>query len=266
MAVFISYSHVDFAIALRLRGTLNRAGIEIFWDQTGLNPGELLFQKIQSRMSDTDCVIALLTEASLKSSWVHTELGLARSLGIKLLPLLIGIPPPAIPDNLRYTDETIPQKIRDKVNLNYLVFSGNPTPVEFGQVAKSVYSLLPSICRGSLWPQPPHEFLHLMPSLVPGARGILFFGSLGDAVRTYGFGRCAVICPTSLDGNLGGPTTAGLLQQYPEAIVSPTKVMPDRPAVIGSYGNIYFVAATVFNPAFKPCSRDQRAAAAAILA
>jgi hypothetical protein len=186
-------------------------------------------------------------------------------MGIKVLPVFMGLDPSHMPEDLRCSDERIPVELRNTVNLNCLRLSADPTPEELGKVAKSVYAVLSSIFRSSLWRRPPKEFLHLLPDVNPGARGILFFGSLGDAIRTYAFGRHAVVCPTSLHGTLSGNVTSALCNEYPGVTLRPTPVSPETPAVIGSYRTLDFVAATVFNAASVPRSRDQRSAANAIL-
>lgn len=84
--VFLSYRSTDRDFARRLAGDLDRAGIRIWLDERELRVGDDL-GAIASTIRGSDCLVVILTQAVADSPWVRDEVGLARSLGIKVLPV-----------------------------------------------------------------------------------------------------------------------------------------------------------------------------------
>lgn len=75
--VFISYSSKDKPFATRLERALNIEGVAVWLDEKRLNVGDSIIQKLGTAINDSDFVVAVLSSASVKSSWVLKELSLA---------------------------------------------------------------------------------------------------------------------------------------------------------------------------------------------
>ena len=84
--VFLSYRSTDRDFARRLAGDLDRASIRTWLDEHDLRVGDDL-GAIASAIRASDCLVVILTQAVADSPWVRDEVALARSLGIKVLPL-----------------------------------------------------------------------------------------------------------------------------------------------------------------------------------
>ena len=102
---FISYSSADKETAEHLAKDLISQGVDAWFDKWEIMPGNSLRRKIEQGISEASHFIVLLTENSLKSEWVQTELDAAMVRKIenecRLLPVLYGIPFEDVPLTLR---------------------------------------------------------------------------------------------------------------------------------------------------------------------
>jgi len=92
--VFISYSHSDKAIAEKIAHDLTNRGINVWWDQWDLQPGDSLVAKIfEFGLAKASHFLILLSPASVRSSWVREELNIATILRIeeivRVIPVLV---------------------------------------------------------------------------------------------------------------------------------------------------------------------------------
>ena len=88
MYVFISYSHVDKELVTELSAVIDRLQIDYFLDQKDINWGDSISSEIESGFVKVTHIVLVLSPASLKSSWVSYETGIAKGRGLKILPLL----------------------------------------------------------------------------------------------------------------------------------------------------------------------------------
>ena len=91
---FISYSHSDKEIAIKLSENLRKNGIEVWIDKWEILPGDSLVQKIfEEGLSGIDAFIVIISKNSVDSKWVKQELDVAlikRIEGItRIVPVLI---------------------------------------------------------------------------------------------------------------------------------------------------------------------------------
>jgi hypothetical protein len=105
-AAFLSHSGEDAELALRLATDLRRQGVNVWYADWEINPGDSLRMKIDGGLESASYFLALLTPASLNSMWVQTELDAAivrRIEGVcKLIPVVSpDVPDSAIPATLR---------------------------------------------------------------------------------------------------------------------------------------------------------------------
>jgi hypothetical protein len=100
MKVFISHSSTDKWIARQISVHLEERGIDSFLDEKDIETGDSINDSIQTHLSDCDEILLLLSPASLKSDWVLVELGGARALKKRLVPILLHVGPNELPDVL----------------------------------------------------------------------------------------------------------------------------------------------------------------------
>jgi hypothetical protein len=75
---FISYSHRDEVFARRLWSTLRSRDIRVWYAPEDLRGGQKLIDQIDSAIQMHDKILIVLSEASIASSWVETEVRRAK--------------------------------------------------------------------------------------------------------------------------------------------------------------------------------------------
>ncbi len=71
---FLSYSHKNKAIADKLHQWLRQvAGLNIWYDGTAIEGGDSFASKIEQGIASSRCIIRLISQESLKSTWVKRE-------------------------------------------------------------------------------------------------------------------------------------------------------------------------------------------------
>jgi TIR domain len=91
MKVFISHSSRDKWIARRISQDLISFGIETFLDEKDIETGTPLDEAIGEHLKDCDDCLMLLSPTALKSHWVLLEIGGAKALGKRLVPVLLHV-------------------------------------------------------------------------------------------------------------------------------------------------------------------------------
>lgn len=93
-SIFLSHSHADKPFARRLAADLRLAGHTVWIDEAEINIGDSLVAKIREGIDQVDFVAAIISSASVASTWVTRELDLAsnremREKRVVVLPLLV---------------------------------------------------------------------------------------------------------------------------------------------------------------------------------
>jgi TIR domain len=83
--IFISYSKIDHALALKLSTFLEAEGWTVWWDKS-LAAADLYRDEIMKQLAAARAVISIWTPNSVKSDWVRAEAGRAKAEG-KLIPV-----------------------------------------------------------------------------------------------------------------------------------------------------------------------------------
>ena len=80
--VFLSYAWEDRELAGQIAKAFQGNGIETFWAEWSIGPGDSLVQKINEGLADCTHFVVLLTPVSLKKPWVQQEMdaGLVRKI------------------------------------------------------------------------------------------------------------------------------------------------------------------------------------------
>jgi len=86
--VFISHSTRDQGLVIALANILSNFGINVFIAEWYLTPGERLDKKVFSEIDNSDCMVVLLTQNGIRSSWVQQEIGYALSTNKIPIPLV----------------------------------------------------------------------------------------------------------------------------------------------------------------------------------
>jgi hypothetical protein len=101
---FLSYSSKDKALAERLARDLTLSGVDVWYAEWKIAPGDSLRRKIDSGIEAASHFLVLLTPNSLQSEWVQTELdaGMIRRISghCKLIPILHEIQHKDVPPTL----------------------------------------------------------------------------------------------------------------------------------------------------------------------
>jgi hypothetical protein len=100
MRIFISHSSTDKWVARQISTHLEERGLECFLDEKDIETGDSINGTIQENLGVCDELLLLLSPASLKSAWVLIELGGAKALDKRLVPILLHVGPNDLPDVL----------------------------------------------------------------------------------------------------------------------------------------------------------------------
>jgi formylglycine-generating enzyme required for sulfatase activity len=85
--VFISYSRQDLAFVRNLAADLQVAGMEVWWDLSGIKGGDEWERKISEAIRRSQYMIVVLTPDSVESRWVRREYLRAEQMDLKIIPL-----------------------------------------------------------------------------------------------------------------------------------------------------------------------------------
>src|SRR5689334_21229059 len=75
--VFISHSSLDKPFARRLETSLRLAGVDAWLDEKKLLIGDSIIKELGNAIDESDFVVAVLSNNSVRSTWVEKELSLA---------------------------------------------------------------------------------------------------------------------------------------------------------------------------------------------
>ena len=99
--VFLSYTSDNIDLARKVATALEGAGIETWWDQWCISPGDSLRRKIDEGISECTHFVVLLTPQSIAKPWVNQEMdaGLVRKLRdqCKFIPVRYRLEASALP-------------------------------------------------------------------------------------------------------------------------------------------------------------------------
>jgi hypothetical protein len=155
--VFISYSHSDKGVAEKIAHELINRGINVWWDQWDLQPGDSLISKIfEFGLAKASHFLILLSPASVRSSWVKEELSIATIRRIEEVVRVI----PVLVDGTE-----IPTPLRS------LLWVDLRTDFDRG-VDRIVNSILEISSKPSIRPEPPIALIETVGNLSKAATAI----------------------------------------------------------------------------------------------
>jgi TIR domain len=77
--VFISYTHADREFSTRLAVDLTRAGVNVWYDQWEIAPGDSIVEKIDGALQVNDYLLVVLSPEAVRSRWVAREINSSHS-------------------------------------------------------------------------------------------------------------------------------------------------------------------------------------------
>jgi formylglycine-generating enzyme required for sulfatase activity len=86
--VFISYSRKDLEFVQRLADDLKTAGLEVWYDLSGLDAGTRWGSEIQKAIKASQYFLVVISPNSIISEWVENEFLYAKNQNLKIIPLL----------------------------------------------------------------------------------------------------------------------------------------------------------------------------------
>jgi hypothetical protein len=93
MKVFISYWSKDEALATKVVGSLEEAGLDVWYDKREIMPGDNWADKIGQGLRESDAMVVLLTPGALDSEFIQRDIDFALSqkpFKRRLIPVLVG--------------------------------------------------------------------------------------------------------------------------------------------------------------------------------
>lgn len=86
--IFMSHSTRDRGLVITLANLLSTLEMTVFVAEWYLTPDEPLDEKVFTQIDEADCVVVLLTEHGMRSSWVQQEIAYALESGKPIIPLV----------------------------------------------------------------------------------------------------------------------------------------------------------------------------------
>lgn len=150
--VFISYSHVDFEDAEAIAQVLSEQQVDFFRDVKDIEWGDAISSEVRAALEEAAAVLVILSPASLKSYWVHYEIGYASALRKRVLPYLThpSLDTPGYIRDLKYftTIEQIHECFAGDFRVGFQGLDATIVPSQTSQTSErfeKVQSILPKL-------------------------------------------------------------------------------------------------------------------------
>lgn len=86
--VFISYSHSDKEWARKFAQTIATSGIEVWFDEFNIKPGEPLVESLEKGLRESDAVVLLLNAENMRRPNIFFEIGAALGMNKAIIPVV----------------------------------------------------------------------------------------------------------------------------------------------------------------------------------
>jgi TIR domain len=95
--VFISHSTTDRWISRKIADDIEALGAETFLDAKDIETGDDFDETVRQKLIDSHEILIIVSPLALKSHWVMMEVGAARTLGKRCVPILLCVSPNELP-------------------------------------------------------------------------------------------------------------------------------------------------------------------------
>jgi hypothetical protein len=106
--VFISHTHRDSDLAKDLARRLEKTGVKVFPVENSAVSGESVITTVNRGLREADEVVVIVTDNSVNSPGLNSQMGAALALGKRVTPLVVGIEDDELPQFIgkyvRYAD------------------------------------------------------------------------------------------------------------------------------------------------------------------
>jgi hypothetical protein len=96
--IFLSHSSADRKWVSVVASICGETGVDVYLAEQDPQPGRVLAEKVTEEIERSDAMVVLLTANSIRSVWVQQEIGIARTAGIDLIPILVDTSGPGEAD------------------------------------------------------------------------------------------------------------------------------------------------------------------------
>ena len=86
--VFISYSHSDKEWAREFAGTIANTGVEVWFDEFDIKPGQPLVEALEKGLRDSDAVVLLINSENVNRPNLFFEIGAALGMNKAIIPVV----------------------------------------------------------------------------------------------------------------------------------------------------------------------------------
>jgi hypothetical protein len=86
--VFISYSHSDKDWARRFAKTIADSGLDVWFDEFNIKPGQPLVEGLENGLRESDAVVFLINTENKTSPNVYFEIGAALGMNKTIIPVI----------------------------------------------------------------------------------------------------------------------------------------------------------------------------------
>jgi predicted nucleotide-binding protein len=86
--VFVSYSHSDKDWARRFAKTIEDIGLEVWFDEFNIKPGQQLVEALENGLRESDAVVLLINTDNINRPNVFFEIGAALGMNKAIIPVV----------------------------------------------------------------------------------------------------------------------------------------------------------------------------------
>lgn len=86
--VFISYSHSDKEWAREFAETIANTGVEVWFDEFDIKPGQPLVEALEKGLRDSDAVVLLINSENVNRPNLFFEIGAALGMNKAIIPVV----------------------------------------------------------------------------------------------------------------------------------------------------------------------------------
>lgn len=86
--VFVSHTGQDYDLVKAIQQAADAKNIQIYTYKQDPQPGTNLPDKLQEQIRESDALTVLLTESGARNPAIHEEIGIAKEVGIPIIPVL----------------------------------------------------------------------------------------------------------------------------------------------------------------------------------
>lgn len=103
--VFIIYAHKDKDKAHQIRTELNKFGVNALMDEQVIKIGDNIKEGIEKNITSANKILILLSEATMNSDWIVSEIQLAKKANKQIFPAMISksVVPPSL-EGIKYAE------------------------------------------------------------------------------------------------------------------------------------------------------------------